>query len=348
MVNNRPRVSELGVRIGILDPGPQNSITDVPDVLVGHVSIVEGKGALQIGDGPVRTGVTAILPHRENVFTRKVTGAVHVLNGFGKALGFLQVQELGVIESPVVLTSTLSSWRAADALIDYMSMNNPKIYSFNPVVGECNDGFLNDMVGRHISTEHVLSAIENASSPNTEEGNVGGGTGMTGFDWKGGIGTASRLCVTSQDTFTVGALTMTNTGDPREFRIDGVRVGRHLLPPKSDFDPTNAPGSIIMVIGTEAPVDARQLGRICRRAALGLGRAGGTASHSSGDFIIAFSNSTQRSTLDDVDLTPLFNGTIEATEESVVNSVLRSETMIGRDGNTRYGIPIDQVRNLLS
>lgn len=347
MVNTRPRASDLGVRIGIFEPGPHNSITDVSEVSVGHITICEGDGPLRIGEGPIRTGVTAILPHQENVFARKVTGAVHVVNGFGKALGFLQVQELGVIESPIVLTNTLSIWRAADALIDYMSTNNPGVYSFNPVVGECNDAFLNDTVGRHIRTSHVRHAIESASSPNIDEGNVGGGTGMTGFEWKGGIGTASRLCQTPQGIVTVGALTMTNTGDPREFRIDGTRIGRHLIPPKSEFDPTHAPGSIIMVIGTNAPVDARQLGRICRRAALGLGRAGGTASHSSGDFIIAFSNSIRCTEIDDADLTPLFIGAIESTEEAVVNSVLRAETMVGRDGNTRHGIPIDQVRELL-
>jgi len=348
MANTRPRASDLGVRIGILEPGPHNSITDVSEVSVGHVTICEGDGLLQIGKGPVRTGVTAILPHQENVFVRKVTGAVHVVNGFGKALGFLQVQELGVIESPIVLTSTLSIWKAADALIDYMSTNNPGVYSFNPVVGECNDGYLNDIVGRHVRSEHILGAIENATSPNTEEGNIGGGTGMTGFEWKGGIGTASRLCETPQGTYTVGALTMTNTGDPREFRIDGTRIGRHILPPKAEFDPSNAPGSIIMVIGTNAPVDSRQLGRICRRAALGLARAGGTASHSSGDFIIAFCNSNDQAKTDDADLTPLFVGAIESTEEAIVNSVLRADTMVGRDGNIRHGIPIDQVRDLLS
>ena len=276
-----------------------------------------------------------------------MTGAVHVVNGFGKALGFLQVQELGVIESPIVLISTLSIWRAADALIDYMSANNAGVYSFNPVVGECNDAFLNDIIGRHIRTEHVRQAIETASSPNSEEGNVGGGTGMTGFGWKGGIGTASRLCECRQGTFTVGSLTMTNTGDPREFRIDGVRVGRELLPPESAFDPTRAPGSIIMVVGTDAPVDARQLGRVCRRAALGLARAGGIADHSSGDFIIAFSNSTHAPAIDDADLTPLLRGAVEATEEAIVNSVLRADTMVGRDGNTRQGIPIDRVREIL-
>ena len=348
MANHRPRAADLGVEIGILPLGQENSITDVPEVSVGHETLIDGDGPLRIGDGPVRTGVTAILPHRENVFERKVTGAVHVVNGFGKALGFLQVHELGVIESPIVLTSTLSIWRAADALIDYMAEANPGVYSFNPVVGECNDAFLNDIIGRHIRTEHVRRAIDSATTPNTEEGNIGGGTGMTGFGWKGGIGTASRLCETPQGTFTVGSLTMTNTGDPRELRIDGVRIGRKLLPPESSFDPTRGPGSIIMVVGTDAPVDSRQLGRIGRRAALGLARAGGIADHGSGDFIIAFSNSDRAPAIDDHDLTPLLRGAVESTEEAIVNSVLRAETMVGRDGNTRQGIPIDRVRETLS
>ncbi len=345
--NSRPRATELALEIGILPPGEHNSITDVPEVSVGHVTLIEGDGPLRIGEGPIRTGVTAILPHRENTFTRKVTGAVHVVNGFGKALGFLQVAELGVIESPIVLTSTLSIWRAADALIDHLTERNPNVYSFNPVVGECNDSFLNDIIGRHIRSEHVRRAIDGAMSPNVEEGNVGAGTGMTGFGWKGGIGTASRLCDTEAGSYTVGAMTLTNTGDPRELRFDGVRIGRHLMPQGEAFDPTHPAGSIIMVVGTDAPVDARQLGRIARRSALGLARAGGIADHSSGDFIIGFTNAAN-ATMGDEDLTPLFRGAIEATEEAVVNSVLRAETLVGRDGNTREGIPIDEVRRILA
>ena len=347
MAGKRPRATDLGLELGLLPRGADNSITDVPEVTVGHVTLIEGDGPLIIGEGPIRTGVTVIRPHQGDVFQRKVTGAVHVVNGFGKALGFLQVSELGVIESPIALTSTLSIWRAADAMIDYLSERNPGINSFNPVVGECNDGFLNDIVGRHVRRDHVREAIDAATTPNTLEGNIGAGTGMTGFGWKGGIGTSSRVCEIPAGRYTVGALTLTNTGDARELRMDGVHIGRKLLPPRDTYDPSRAGGSIMMVIGTDAPVDSRQLGRIGRRAALGLARAGGIADHSSGDFIIAFSNATDPPSLDDSDLTPLLRGAVESTEEAVVNSVLRAETMTGRDGNTRHGIPIDEVERIL-
>ena len=344
----RPRTLDLGIKIGILDHGMNNSITDVPEVSVGHVTLIEGDGPLRIGEGPVRSGVTVILPHQENIFKRKVTGAVHVINGFGKALGFLQVSELGVIESPIGLTSTLSIWRVADALIDYLTEQNPSVYSFNPLVGECNDGFLNDISGRHITPEHVREAISSSSFGNIQEGNVGAGTGMTGFGWKGGIGTSSRICKTEYGQYTIGVMTLTNTGDPREFRIDGMRLGRELRPPEDQFDPTKAGGSIMIIVATDAPIDARQLGRVGKRAALGLARAGGIADHSSGDFIMAFSNSTAQPMLDDPALTPLFRGTIEATEEAIANSVLRADTLTGRDGNTRHGIPINEVKRLMT
>ena len=344
----RPRSEDLGIESGILERGINNSITDVPEVSVGHITLVNGDGPLEIGQGPIRTGVTVILPHQENIFQRKVTGAVHVLNGFGKAVGFLQVAELGEIESPIGLTSTLSIWNVANGLIDYLSAQNPGVYSFNPLVGECNDGFLNDIVGRHVNREHVLEALSSACSPNTEEGNVGAGTGMTGFGWKGGIGTSSRTCIINDKKYTLGVMTLTNTGDPREFRINGTKIGKSLQPPLDKFDPTKAGGSIMMVVATDAPIDSRQLTRVGKRAALGLARAGGIADHSSGDFIIAFSNSTNRPILDDTALTPLFRGAVEATDEAIVNSVLRAETLIGRDGNTRHGIPIDEVKRLIN
>ena len=312
---------------------------------VGHVTLVDGEGPLLDGRGPVRTGVTVILPHDQDMFRHKVTAAVHVVNGFGKAVGFPQVVELGVIESPIALTNTLNTWRVADALIDYLSSKNPGIHSFNPIVGECNDSFLNDIVGRHVTTKHVTTAISNAVSPNTREGDVGAGTGMTGFGWKGGIGTSSRVCDSPYGQYTVGAITLTNTGDLRELRIDGVQVGRHLLPPGVSED---SGGSIMMVIGTDTPLTAKQLGRVGRRAALGLGRVGGIASHGSGDFIIAFANSFQRPEIDDAPLTPFFRGAVEATDEAIVNSILMAETMVGRDGNTRHAIPIDDLKSVLS
>lgn len=345
MANQRPRAADLGLKLGLLPRGPLNTITDVPGVRVGHVTLIEGEGPLEIGQGPIRTGVTAILAHGGNIFQNKVTAAVHVINGYGKSLGLPQITELGAIESPIALTSTLSVWRVADTLVDYLSQQNPGIYSFNPVVGECNDGFLNDGVGRHVRKEHVFQAIEEASGPNTDEGNVGAGTGMTGFGWKAGIGTSSRLCQCPEGTYTVGVLTLTNTGDPRELMMDGFHIERQLMPPKATTQPA---GSIMIIVGTDAPVSSRQMGCLARRAALGMARVGAIAHHGSGDFVIAFSNSDQPPGLDDTNLTSLFRGTIEATEEAIINSILRAETLTGRDGNTRYGIPIDEVTRLLS
>ena len=346
--SRRPRATDLGLKIGLLSHGENNSITDVEGVTVGHVTLIEGDGPLVIGQGPVRTGVTVILPHQGNIFREKVTAAVHVVNGFGKSVGFPQVVELGVIESPIALTNTLSIWRVADTLVDYLVPDNSGIYSFNPVVGECNDSFLNDIIGRHVGRHvraaHVFEAVATASSPNTDEGNVGAGAGMTGFGWKGGIGTSSRECDCAQGRYTVGAMTLTNTGDPRELRIDGVRVGDNIMPPGVTDD---VGGSIMMVVATDAPVTTRQLGRMARRAAFGLARVGGIASHNSGDFVIALSNSSQRPDTDDAHLTPLFRGVIEATEEAIVNSILRAETIVGRDGNIRHAIPIDELKRIL-
>ena len=341
----RPRATDLGLQIGLMPSGPHNALTDLEGVTVGHVSLISGDGPLRIGEGPVRTGVTVILPHQENVFRNKVTAAVHVINGFGKSVGFPQITELGAIESPIALTNTLSTWRVADALVDHMSDENQGIFSFNPVVGECNDSFLNDIVGRHVRAEHVLEAIATAHSPNTDEGNIGAGTGMTAFGWKGGIGTSSRICELPDGRYTVGVMTLTNTGDPRELRVDGVQVGRRLLPEGVAGDVS---GSIMMVVGTDAPVTSRQLGRIGRRATFGLGRVGGIANHGSGDFIIAFSSSRERAAVDDSHLTPLFRGVVEATEEAIINSILRAETLAGRDGHTRYAIPVDELTSMLS
>ena len=345
VLEKRPRATDLGLKIGILPLGSNNTITDVPDVSVGHVTLKYGDGPLIVGQGPVRTGVTVVLPCSGNIFEKKVTGAFHIINGFGKAVGFPQVMELGVIESPIALTGTLSTWRVADGLIDYLASYNSGIQSFNPIVGECNDGFLNDIVGRHVGPQQVLEAIERAVSPNIEEGNVGAGTGMTGFGWKGGIGTSSRICNSSGEDFIVGALTLTNTGDPRELRVNGFQIGEHMLPPIGKLVDD---GSIMIVVATNAPVTSRQLGRLARRAVFGLGRIGGIASHGSGDFVIAFSNYQGNEFIGDDDLTNLFRGVVESTEESILNSILRAETTIGRDGNVRYGIDIDKLKGLIN
>lgn len=339
-MTQRLRYRELGLTLGNLPPGRDNSITDIPEVSVGHVTLISGDGPLDIGIGPVRTGVTVILPHQGNIFEQKVTGAVHIINGFGKSVGFPQVNELGVIESPIMLTNTLNTWRVADATIDYLTMTNPGTYSFNPVVGECNDSYLNDMVGRHVTKEHVLSAIRQATRPNVDEGNVGAGTGMTGWGWKGGIGTSSRLITVDAESYVVGALVLVNTGVPSELRIGTKHIGKTNTPPKTP----SAPGSIMMVVGTNCPIESRQLLRVAKRAVFGLARVGGTAEHGSGDFVIAFSNAAGSKSVKEDSITSVFLGTIEVVEEAIVNALLKAETMTGRDGNTRTALPIDLVR----
>jgi D-aminopeptidase len=190
---NRPRAREIGIQIGHLPTGKRNAMTDVPGVKVGHVTLISGEGKLESGKGPIRTGVTAILPHGSNIFREKVTATAHIINAFGKSIGLAQLLELGNIETPILLTNTLNAWIAADALVDYVSAQNPNVYSFNPIVGECNDSFLNDILGRHVRREHIFEALKIASHTNVEEGAVGASVGMSGFGWKGGIGTASRV-----------------------------------------------------------------------------------------------------------------------------------------------------------
>lgn len=349
----RPRAREIGIRIGPLQTGPRNAITDVPGVKVGHVSLVEGDGPLRPGEGPIRTGVTAVLPHGGNLFVEKVCAAAHVINGFGKSVGLPQVAELGNIETPIMLTNTLNVWTVADALVDYVSEQNPKVGSFNPVVGECNDGFLNDILGRHVRKTHVFRALEDAGVA-VAEGNVGAGVGMSGFGWKGGIGTSSRRPAGEMSDSTVGVLALTNTGQASELRIDGVPVGRELTPASY----TEIAGSIMMIVATDAPLSARQLGRVGRRATFGLARTGGTASHGSGDFAIAFTTGNRISASGRQSATPdhlvpephlslLFNAVIDATEEAILNSLLKAETLTGRDDHTRIGIPIDRVKRIL-
>ena len=370
--------------MGILPKGKLNSITDVPGVKVGHTTLIEGNGELHIGKGPIRTGVTAILPHGNNLYKDNVKASAYVINGYGKTVGIPQIKELGRIESPIILTSTLSTWRVADYLIDYLSEQNPGVRSFNPVVGECNDGFLNDIVGRHIEKSHLLNTIDQANENEHSEGVIGAGAGMTGFGWKGGIGTSSRIVQTQfgrgptgQGEFTVGCLTLTNTGDARDLRFDGIPIGRHIVPPGYDDEkkPSNSvgddplkgtfqanskelPGSIIIVIATDAPLSSRQLNRLAKRAGLGLGLAGGIATHSSGDFVIAFSNAEfnkGRSSekkyniqqLDDANLSNLFRGVVESTNEAIVNSILKAVTVTGINGNTRHAIPIDEVISIV-
>jgi D-aminopeptidase len=348
--STRPRARDIGLAPGVLAPGPLNAITDVEGVLVGQVTIWEGES--------VRTGVTAILPHGGNLFQEKVPGAIHLGNAFGKLVGYTQVEELGFIESPVVLTNTLSVWEAADAVVTHVLAlpGNEEVRSVNPVIGETNDGFLNDIRGRYVREAHVLEAIANARGGAVAEGVVGAGTGTVAFGWKGGIGTSSRLLPESLGGYTVGVLVQSNYGGV--LSMDGlpvgVELGRYYL--KGEIAGKDADGSIMMVVATDAPVAAHGLSRIAKRAMLGLSRTGATSSNGSGDYVIAFSTarelrsvfeSTARTegapVLRNDDLSPLFQAAIEATEEAVYNSMLKAVDVVGRDSNRIEALPLDRL-----
>jgi D-aminopeptidase len=359
----RPRAREAGLVLGELQPGPENAITDVTGVLVGQVTLISGEGQLVPGRGPVRTGVTVILPHADNLFEQKVPAAVFVMNGFGKCLGQEQIDELGTIESPIALTNTLNVGIVADGLIEHAIRTNPAIgirtSSLNPVVGECNDGFLNDIQGRHVRQEHVLAAIAEARSGAVDEGAVGAGTGMTLFGFKGGIGTASRRLPDELGGYTVGVLVLGNFGRRSDLRIDGVPIGREL----ADWNPPPGgpeSGSIMVVIATDAPLLDRALRRLARRAPLGLARTGSIAGHGSGDYVIAFSTGlrlphTSNSLVLELPhiteggglIDGLFQATVEATEEAVINALFRATTTTGRNGHIAHALPLAETLDLL-
>jgi len=351
------RVRELGVAPGIFEPGPLNAITDVAGVTVGHQTLIKGDS--------VRTGVTAILPHGGDLFREKVPAAVHVGNGFGKAAGFLQMQELGTIETPIVLTNTLDVGTAVDATVAW-TLRQPgheDIGSVNAVVGETNDGYLNDIRGRHVTENDVVAAIESASGGPVEEGSVGAGTGTSALGWKGGIGTSSRVVPEEGGGYTVGALVQANYGGI--LRIDGVPVGERLG--RYDFrsvveeEGTDATGpddegSCMIVLATDAPISPRNLERMAKRAMLGLARTGSYSSNGSGDFVIAFSTQNRRtgdgvprpdSLLPNNRLSPLFLATVEAVEEAVYNALTAATTVTGRDGHTQRALPLDRLRTIL-
>ncbi len=334
-----------------------NAITDVEGVRVGHTTVIQGDD--------VRTGVTAVLPHGGNLFREKVPGAVFVGNGFGKLMGSTQVDELGQIETPIVLTSTLAVPRAADALLDYMLSlpGNGDVQSVNPLVAETNDGYVNDIRGRHITAADVLSAIRNAKSGPVAEGSVGAGTGTVAFGFKGGIGTASRRLPASLGGYTVGVLVQSNFGGV--LSINGAPVGRELgryylkdeLSGKTSMDRAQDPnGSIIIVLATDAPLEPRNLHRLAARAIMGLARTGAAGSNGSGDYAIAFSTARrifhgetapqQRTFLPNDAMSPLFLAAIEATEEAIYNSLFRATTMTGH-GHTVEALPLDRTVEIL-
>lgn len=347
------RLRDYGIEIGVLKPGKLNAITDVEGVTVGHETIIEGDH--------IRTGVTAIIPHQENIFQNKVPSAIYIGNGFGKLAGYTQVKELGNIETPIILTNTLSVAAATEGLISYTlnQEENADVRSVNSVVGETNDGWLNDIRGRHVTEQHVLNAIANAKSGQVEEGNVGAGTGTICFGFKGGIGTSSRELPDSLGGYTVGVLVQTNFGGVLE--INGVPIAKELQKyPYRDKILNDADGSCMIVVITDAPLSPRNLERLAKRALLGLGKTGGIASNGSGDYVIALSTAKDnlipyqsKSMFNDKkevrndDMSPLFLAAIESTEEAILNSLFVAETMSGRDEHIIEALPVDKVMELM-
>ena len=355
----RVRARELGVAPGIFAPGTHNAITDVAGVRVGQVTLAEGDR--------VRTGVTAILPHEGNAYLSRVPAALHVGNGFGKFAGSTQLAELGELETPILLTCTLCVWKAADAVAEWMlerpGMQN--VRSINPVVGETNDGGLNDIRARPVTAAAVRQALESATSGPVAEGSIGAGTGTVAFGWKGGIGTSSRLLPTSLGGWTVGVLVQTNFGGV--LQVMGAPVGRELGQYAFQRDVAGGPadvnaddngdGSVIIIIATDAPVGDRNLGRVAARAMMGLARTGSSASNGSGDYALAFSTATTvrrvwdaprvtTTELANEEMSAVFQATVEAVEEAIYNSLFMATTMRG-NGRTVEAIPLDRVRDVL-
>jgi D-aminopeptidase len=366
----RPRARDIGLRVGVLPAGRLDAITDVEGVRVGHATLIKGED--------VRTGVTAILPHAGNLFREKVPAALFVGNGFGKLSGSTQVEELGELETPILLTNTLNVPRVADALVEWMLglPGNEDVRSVNPLVAETNDGQLNDIRGRHVGREEVYAALKSAKGGEVEEGSVGAGTGTIAFGFKGGIGTASRVVPVKYGGYTVGVLVQTNYGGV--LTMNGAPVGRELgryylkeeleparrsvekgARPSSALEDDRADGSCIVVIATDAPLDARNLRRLAARAMLGLARTGSPSTNGSGDYCIAFSTASQNrikhgdtsvrrvELLPNDSMSPLFLACVEATEEAVYNSLLRATTVTGRNGTRVEALPIDETIKVL-
>ena len=347
------RVRDYGIQPGVMIPGPYNAITDVSGVTVGHKTLISGE--------QVRTGVTAILPHQGNIFRNKVPAAIYVGNGYGKLAGSTQIQELGNLETPIVLTNTMSIPQASEALIDYTFSipENSDVQSVNPVVGETNDGYLNDIRGRHVGREDVLEAIRSAKNGPVEEGVVGAGTGTTCYSFKGGIGTSSRKLPDNLGAYTIGVLVQTNFGGV--LQIDGVPVGEELGKYYMSRALTDAAdGSCMIIVATDAPLDSRNLERLAKRAMLGLARTGGISSNGSGDYVIAFSTYEDNfikykseekirkiETLANSSMSPLFMAVIEATEEAILNSMFAARDVSGRDGHKVEALPLEKVLEIM-
>ncbi len=384
-MTTRPRARDLGIKIGRVKPGRYNAITDVAGVRIGHTTLIEGKGKLVPGVGPIRTGVTAVHTHGGDMFLEKVTGAMLRINGFGEVTNSEQIHEMGFIEGPIVLTNTWNVPRVADAVIDWSIERNLAMgvdtWGISPVVAETSDMYLNDIRGRHVNREHVFHAIDSARGGVVEEGAVGGGTGMTCYDFKGGIGTASRKLPAKLGGYTVGVLVQTNFGWRPQLMIDGVPIGRELesykpLHRKSANPPElKSPvkiakpaqksslvdsGSVIVIVATDAPCSQRILTRLAMRAQNGLSRTGSHTGNTSGDFVIAFSTTRRKKHFADAltysaeqiieqgDLINyMFWSVVEATEEAVLNSLFKSDTLDGRDNRVAVGLPIQETVELM-
>jgi D-aminopeptidase len=363
--SNRVRARDLGIVIGTMTPGPLNAITDVAGVLVGHSTIVRGNGALKVGDGPVRTGVTAVLP-RKDIWFNAVFGATHTLNGDGEMTGIHWIRDLETIAHPILITNTASVGSVHEAAMVFMNeRHSGRDWGFLPIVAETWDGRLNDIRGLHVKRQHVFDALDAAATGPVAEGNVGGGTGMVAYQFKGGIGTASRRLTASEGAYTVGVLVQANFGSRDQLLIDGVPVGRELakvaLPGVAKANQPNGDheGSVIVIIAVDAPLSSRQLERVARRAALGLARTGTASGNTSGDIFLAFSTANvvpQQNTpkvldvklLSTDEINPIFRAVVEATDEAVINALTKAETMTGIDGNTVYALPYDRLGEVMA
>ncbi|MGI8485707.1 MAG: P1 family peptidase [Thermomicrobiales bacterium] len=361
----KPRLRDLGITIGTMPTGPLNAITDVPGVRVGHSTVIGP-------DQSSRTGVTAIHPHEGSAFHQLVPAAIVVLNGAGEMTGRSQIDEFGLLESPILITNTLSVGAVHQATVEWICDSEPELGSGHfaiPVVAETFDGFLNDTAGQHVKREHVIAALDGAATGPVMEGNVGGGTGMLTCQFKGGIGTSSRVVEIAEQSFTVGVLVQSNFGQRGDLLIDGVPVGREIqdLQLERGSEHLQKDGSIIVVVATDAPFSDRQLRRIANRAMIGLGQAGGIGRHSSGDILIAFSNAPANRTrrpadrtnlptsdvllhrvqLNDIAIDPFFQATVEATSEAIANVLIAAETMEGRDGHIAHALPHDRLVEIM-
>ena len=363
----RQRIRDMGVVIGQYQPGPLNAITDVAGVRVGHTTLISGEGKLIPGRGPVRTGVTVVIP-RDDVWHKKVPAGFFVLNGTGEMTGLSWVAESGFLEYPIALTNTLNIPRVENGVMSWMIKQYPAIGieddTLTPVVAECDDGRLNDIQGRHVSEQDVMTALDGASGGPVTEGTVGAGTGMVSYGFKGGIGTSSRILPDKDGGYQVGILVNANHGRRPELSIGGVPVGKLYDPPPQGqqqsqaLSPGQSEGSIIVIIATDAPLDSRQLKRLAKRAALGLARTGSTARHSSGDFMLAFSTANviphypkeptyNLTHLADSHINPLITATVEATEEAILNALTMATSVTGRDGRRIEALDLARLKEIL-